>query len=127
MPHPAAPAVQPQYAMGGIMKKFVLALSIAMLALPALAQTSQQDRMKACNADAAKQEMKGEERKAFMKQCLAAKKEDAGSRNAENAEKERKELTPQQAKMKKCNADAKTRELKGEERKSFMKGCLSAG
>jgi hypothetical protein len=109
------------------MKKFVLALSIAMLALPALAQTSQQDRMKACNADAAKQEMKGEERKAFMKQCLAAKKEDAGSRNAENAEKERKELTPQQAKMKKCNADAKTRELKGEERKSFMKGCLSAG
>lgn len=110
------------------MKKFVLALSIAMLALPALAQSNQQDRMKACNADAAKHELKGEERKAFMKQCLSAKNENAGSQNADKAEKaEKKELTPQQARMKKCNADAKVKELKGEERKSFMKGCLSAG
>lgn len=113
------------------MKRFVLALSIAMLALPALAQSNQQDRMKACNADAAKHEMKGDERKAFMKQCLAAKKDDAGDRNADKAEKsekaEKKELTPQQARMKKCNADAKAKELRGEERKSFMKGCLSAG
>lgn len=110
------------------MKKFVLALSIAMLAMPALAQSNQQERMKACNADAAKLEMKGEERKAFMKQCLAAKKDDAGNQNVEKAEKaEKKELTPQQARMKKCNADAKEKALKGEERKSFMKGCLSAG
>jgi len=30
----------------------------------------------------------------------------------------------QQDKMKKCNADAKTKELKGDERKKFMSTCL---
>ena len=34
--------------------------------------------------------------------------------------------TPQQEKMKTCNADAKTKALKGDERKSFMSECLSA-
>ncbi len=32
----------------------------------------------------------------------------------------------QQAKMTSCNAEAKTKGLKGAERKSFMKSCLSA-
>ncbi len=32
---------------------------------------------------------------------------------------------PQQEKMKTCNADAKTKALKGDERKMFMKECLS--
>ncbi|MBV8784944.1 MAG: phosphate starvation-inducible protein PsiF [Gammaproteobacteria bacterium] len=31
----------------------------------------------------------------------------------------------QQDKMKSCNADAKTKALKGDERKAFMKSCLS--
>ena len=34
-------------------------------------------------------------------------------------------LTAQQEKMKTCNADAKTKALKGDERKAFMKDCLS--
>jgi hypothetical protein len=34
--------------------------------------------------------------------------------------------TPQQEKMTACNADAKTKALKGEERKKFMSECLSA-
>lgn len=34
--------------------------------------------------------------------------------------------TPQQNKMKTCNADAKTKNLAGDERKAFMKTCLSA-
>lgn len=34
--------------------------------------------------------------------------------------------TAQQGKMKTCNADAKTQALKGDERKAFMKSCLSA-
>ena len=34
-----------------------------------------------------------------------------------------KEPTPQQLKMKQCNADAKGK--KGDERKAFMKECLS--
>jgi hypothetical protein len=33
--------------------------------------------------------------------------------------------TPQQEKMKSCNADAKTKALKGAERKKFMSECLS--
>ena len=35
--------------------------------------------------------------------------------------------TPQQEKMKSCNAEAKTKSLAGDERKAFMKSCLSAG
>ena len=31
----------------------------------------------------------------------------------------------QQEKMKTCNADAKAKSLKGDERKAFMKSCLS--
>ena len=34
--------------------------------------------------------------------------------------------TTQQTKMGTCNADAKTKALKGHERKAFMKECLSA-
>lgn len=36
-----------------------------------------------------------------------------------------KKLTRQQMKMKKCNGDAREKKLKGEERKKFMKSCLS--
>jgi hypothetical protein len=36
------------------------------------------------------------------------------------------EPTAQQSKMKTCNADAKTKNLAGEERKAFMSSCLSA-
>jgi hypothetical protein len=33
--------------------------------------------------------------------------------------------TPQRAKMKTCNADARTKDLHGADRKAFMKQCLS--
>jgi hypothetical protein len=33
----------------------------------------------------------------------------------------------QQEKMKSCNADAKTKALKGADRKTFMSGCLKGG
>ncbi|NBW50057.1 MAG: phosphate starvation-inducible protein PsiF [Betaproteobacteria bacterium] len=75
------------------------------------APTAQQSKMKTCNADA--KDKKGDERKAFMKECLSAKP--AATEDGK---------TPQQNKMKTCNADAK--EKKGDERKKFMKECLSA-
>lgn len=75
--------------------------------------TAQQERMKSCNAQASKKELKGDERKAFMSSCLSAKKDG-------------KQLTAQQQKMKSCNAQASKKDLKGDERKQFMSKCLSA-
>lgn len=72
----------------------------------------QQEKMKACNAEA--KGKTGDERKAFMKQCLSAKQEQAMSAK-----------TTQQEKMKSCNAEAKTKALSGDERKKFMSSCLS--
>jgi len=80
------------------------ALSL-LAAAPAFAN-EQHERMKACNVEAG--EMKGPERKTFMKKCLQDK------------------ANAQQEKMKTCNADAKTKNLAGAERKAFMKDCLSA-
>jgi hypothetical protein len=78
------------------------------------AKTPQQSKMGTCNKDAA--DKKGDERKAFMKQCLSAKPAAAAADGK----------TAQQTKMKTCNADAKTKALTGEERKKFMSACLSA-
>ena len=83
--------------------------ALAQDAAPA-AKTAQQNKMTTCNADAAGK--KGDERKAFMKQCLSAKPAPAPATG-----------TAQQNKMKTCNADAK--DMKGDERKAFMKSCLS--
>ena len=41
---------------------------------PTPAQQAQRERMKACNADAGKQQLKGDERKTFMSTCLKGKK-----------------------------------------------------
>jgi hypothetical protein len=72
-------------------------------------QTAQQERMKSCNAEASKKELKGDERKAFMSDCLKGN-----------------QLTAQQERMKTCNAQASKKELKGESRREFMSECLSA-
>lgn len=65
--------------------------------------------MVTCNKDAA--DKKGDERKAFMKECLGAKPVD--------------KKAAQQEKMKTCNKDATDKALKGADRKAFMKDCLS--
>ena len=70
---------------------------------PAAGKTAQQSKMVTCNKEAA--DKKGDERKAFMKECLSAKKE-----------------TTQQSKMATCNKDAGDK--KGDERKKFMSECL---
>ena len=70
--------------------------------------TPQQEKMKACNTQAA--DKKGDERKAFMSECLKA-----GAPAAPMT---------QQEKMKVCNT--KAGEKKGDERKTFMSECLKA-
>lgn len=83
----------------------------------ASAPTQQQSKTGMCNKDAA--DKKGDERKAFMKECLSAK----GTATA--AAPAAATATPQQSRMKTCNADAKTSGKTGDERKAFMKSCLS--
>lgn len=86
-----------------------------MLSTPPL-WAEQQNKMKTCNAEADKKglgEGKGDERKAFMKDCLSAKPAKAAAGAS------------QQNKMKTCNKDAAAKNLKGDERKKFMSDCLS--
>jgi len=75
------------------------------------APTPQQQRMTQCNKDATGKS--GDERKAFMSECLKAKPAAATGKG-----------TAQQERMKKCNADATGKT--GDERKKFMSQCLSA-
>jgi hypothetical protein len=80
----------------------------------AVAAPAQQNKMKACNEEATAKglgEGKGDERKAFMKECLSAKPVKAGG--------------TQKNKMKSCNKEAGEKNLKGDERKQFMSTCLS--
>ena len=78
------------------------------------AATEQQNKMVTCNKDATGK--KGDERKAFMKECLSKKPaEPAAAEKPANA---------QQNKMATCNKDATGK--KGDERKKFMSECLKA-
>ena len=95
------------------MKKLLISIMMTMCCMSAYAGT-QQDKMKTCNADATTKALKGDARKAFMKDCLSAKPAAAAP------------AATQQNKMKTCNADEKAKTLKGDERKAFMKACLSA-
>ena len=81
-----------------------------LLASPAFAANSQQSKMTECNKQAG--DKKGDDRKAFMKNCLSASSAMAASAPMS-----------QQDKMKACNTQAGDK--KGDDRKAFMKTCLS--
>ena len=72
------------------------------VATPAFAQNVQQERMKTCNTKAA--DKKGDERKAFMKDCLSNEKKAHDN------------------KMGACNT--KSKGMTGDERKKFMSECM---
>nr|WP_118181417.1 PsiF family protein [Paraburkholderia phosphatilytica] len=76
---------------------------------PTFAQNSQQSKMTTCNQQAG--DKKGDDRKAFMKDCLSAKPAAAAA------------PMTQQQKMTACNQQAAGK--KGDDRKAFMKTCLS--
>lgn len=96
----------------------VYAADAAAPAKPEKQLTPQQEKMKACNAEAKAKALKGDERKGFMKTCLS---KDGGAEAAAPAADKK---GAQREKMKSCNADAKAKGLKGEERKTFMSSCL---
>ncbi|MEQ1661498.1 MAG: PsiF family protein [Thiobacillus sp.] len=89
------------------------------------AEGAQQNRMKACNEDAGKQGVSGDARKAFMKSCLSGGEAAKPTSGGETAKPASGGVTPQQQRMKDCNAEAKSKEMKGDARKAFMKSCLS--
>ena len=96
---------------------FVSGLCIAPFAMAAPAQ---QNKMKTCNAEANAKglgEGKGDERRAFMKECLSAKPMKAASGTQQST---------QQNKMKSCNKEAGAKKLAGDERKTFISACLSS-
>jgi len=115
-------AAESIFTFGGCMKKSFVLITLGLGYLVAVgsaqAASDQQNKMATCNADAKTKELKGDERKKFMSECLSAKPA-AAPTEADSG-------TPQQNKMKTCNADAKTKDLKGDERKKFMSECLKA-
>ena len=75
---------------------------------PSPAQKAQQEKMKACNADAGEKKIKGAERKKFMSECLGGKSEAAGSSACATSAAEKKLAGAAKSSfMKKCEADAK--------------------
>lgn len=93
-----------------MLKHFLVAACFA-LPLTAVAQekmTAQQSKMATCNKEAGGKDLKGDERKKFMSECLSAKK------------------ASQQDKMKTCNKEAGDKKMTGDARKKFMSDCLSA-
>ncbi len=121
------------------MKKAIALVCMGICFSASVFAGAQQEKMKGCNDEA--KGMKGDERKAFMSKCLkkdyvlkgesavkeeakpVAKSEPAGKAAAPAAEAKAAPVG-QQDKMKNCNADAKSKELKGDARKEFMKTCL---
>jgi len=97
--------------MNKLLTLLAFGLAFSFQAAQAADASPQQNKMASCNKEAA--DKKGDERKAFMKECLSAKKAEATPQ------------AKQQNKMKTCNAEAGSKALKGDERKAFMKSCLS--
>ncbi len=105
------------------MNKLILAAAVSLFAAnaalaqaPAAAEkkvTPQQEKMKACNAEA--KGKKGDERKAFMKECLSAKK----SGDAKPA--------PSAKAGSSCEAMAAEKKLAGAAKASFLKKCTAEG
>lgn len=93
-----------------------LALSVGMGAAHAAegAKTAQQTKMATCNADAAGK--KGDERKAFMKDCLSAKPAAAASA---------KPAAAASAATTSCDKTAADKKLAGAAKASFIKKCMA--
>lgn len=89
----------------------MISLAFASVAGTAQAATAQQTKMKECNATAGEKALKGDERKAFMKECLSADKPAANG--AASADCEKKAVSKE------------GKPLAGAAKSSFMKKCVA--
>ncbi|HEX9138266.1 MAG TPA: PsiF family protein [Steroidobacteraceae bacterium] len=71
-------------------------------------ENSQQSKMASCNTQATGKT--GDDRKAFMKNCLS-----------------NKPVAPPASKLGQCSHDAKVKGLKGDDRRSYMSSCMKGG
>lgn len=92
------------------MKRIAILIACAAVAFGAQA-TPQQDKMKACNAEA--KDKKGDERKAFMKECLSAKPAADAAKPAADA------ASPA------CEKSAADKKLHGAAARSHIKKCMA--
>lgn len=96
------------------MKKLIVFACVTLFAVGAQAaseaQKAQQEKMKACNAEAKAKDMKGDARKAFMKDCLSAK---SGAAKA----------APAKAPNANCEGMAQQKKLAGAAKGAFLKKC----
>ena len=115
------------------MKLIITVIALLSLGLMPVAQaaTEQQNKMVTCNKEATGK--KGDERKAFMKECLSKKPAAPAAAEKPAAPATDKPAAPaatdkpasaQQNKMATCNKEADGK--KGDERKKFMSECLKA-
>jgi hypothetical protein len=99
---------------------------------PAKPMSAQQSKMSTCSKDAHTKGLKGDEYKTFMSTCLkggetaAPEAKPASPVAAPPSKAGGNKMAAQRQKMKSCNAEAKTKALKGQERQSFMSTCLKA-
>jgi hypothetical protein len=108
------------------MKQLMTALALAFMASTTFAashaaaapagKSEQQNKMTMCNKDAA--DKKGDERKAFMKECLSAKGDAAKGMAAspaceKSADEKKLAGAARNSHLKKCMADAKPEAKKG--------------
>lgn len=91
-----------------------LSLGAAHAADAPAAKTAQQTKMGTCNADAKAKALKGDERKAFMKDCLSAKPEGAGAAAA---------TAPAENSM--CEKSAADKKLHGAAKNAHVKKCMA--
>lgn len=101
---------------------------------PSPAQAAQQQRMRDCNAEATEKHLAGDPRRAFMSECLAGRPHPAAAPAPATptpapgqppAAAAAHPLTPQQERMRDCNARAGERSLAGDARRHFMSECLA--
>src|SRR5450830_1567984 len=120
------------------MLRIPLLLIGLLLCSQGFAATAQQSKMTTCNANAKTQNLAGDARKAFMSNCLKAAAPAAAAATpavtppvtpatapskAAAATAPAKVLTPQQQKMKDCNAN-RPQGLKGDAYKTYISTCL---
>ena len=115
------------------MKKIMLVVIVTLFAIsmafaPFAVAGPQQDKMTACNKEAAEKKLTGEERNKFMSDCLKTKP----VRGEGDTVRIRHPVTPpimsddEEEKIEACNKEANKKTLKGKERQKFMKECFEA-